>query len=319
MAFNTPFPMVVNPQVQPHNTGTKTERTNSEENSKILDAFLKSRTATAPTYLEPAKAVSSNAFNSAVLTLPLEIIKRIMRILLISPNPLILHHDSVTRSQGYRTYIEANTLQVSKVFHNVGIPILYGENTLTTSSPATSSRFDEHLLSLPGSKRQLITSVKLEIGWADELWAKFPLVARALGELKALLKLEIIIVEKQKPKQKKRTALLEKDVNLKINITYNQSTRGKNKGIRQPASLTNKAHSPGKNKTVRQQASTDRVYGRVKREGEVAQAMLKAEMKMFKDLVDEIKGLKEVRLLGFKNMPFAWSLEEYVRLGKCYY
>ena len=295
--------MVVTPQIQPRSTGIETEPTiSSEGNSQLLDAFLKSRTATVPTHLRPAKAVSSNAFNSAILTLPLEVIKRIMRILLTSPNPLILQHDSKTTPQGYRTYVEPNILQVSKVFHNIGIPILYGENTLTSSSPATSYDFDKHLLSLPGSKRQLITSVKLEIDWADELWAKFPLVARALRELKALLKLEIILLEKQAPKQKKmkRTALIEKDANLKINIAYGQ-------------------HSPGKDKAVRQRASTDRVHGRVKREGEVAQAMLRAEMKMFRDLVDEIKGLKEVRLVGFKDQVFAWCLDEYVRLGKWYY
>ena len=142
----------------------------------------------------------------------------------------------------------------------------------------------------------MITSVKLEIDWADELWAKFPLVARALGELKALLKLEIQIVEKQKSKQKKRTASIEKDANLKIKIAYDQT-------------------SPGNDKTVRQRApATNRMHGRVKREGPVADAMLKAEMKMLRDLVDEIKGLKEVRLLGFRDMPFAWCLDEYARL-----
>lgn len=288
--------MVVTPQVQPRNTEIETECTTSsdEGSSQLLDAFLKNCTEIAPTHLEPTNAIPSKAFNSTILTLPQEIIKRIVRILLVSPNPLILQHDSVTTPQGYRTYVEPSILQVSKVFHNVGVPILYGENTFTTSTPATSFNFDEHLLSLPGSKRQLITSVKLEIDWADELWAKFPLVARALAELKALLKLELIIVEKKKVEQKKPAALVEKDANLKIMIAYGQI-------------------SPDKDKVVRQRApATDRADGRVKREGQVAEAMLKAEMKMLRDLVTGIKGLKEFRLIGFRHEVFAWCLEEHV-------
>ena len=293
--------MVVTPQDRPRNTEMETECTmSSEEGSSQLDAFLKSCTGIAPTHLEPANAVPSKAFNSNILTLPLEIIKKIIRVLLISPSPLILEHESVTTPQGYRTYIETNILQVSKVFHNVGVPILYGENTLTTSSPATSFNFDEHILSLPGSKRQLITSVKLEIDWADELWAKFPLVARALGELKALLKLEMIIVEKEKVKQKNPAALVEKDTNLKIMIAYGQI-------------------SPEKDKPVRQRApATDGADRRVKREGPVADAMLKAEMKMLRDLVTGMKGLKEFRLTGFRHEVFAWCLEEHVWMKNHY-
>ena len=301
MAIITPFMMVVTPQVQPSNTEIETECTTSskEGSSQLLDAFLKSCTGIAPTHLEPANAVPSKAFNSTVLTLPLDIIKRIIRILLISPNPLILQHDSVTTLQDYRTYVEPNILQVSKLFHNIGVPILYGENTFTTSSPSTSFDFDEHLLSVPGSKRQLITSVKLEIDWADELWAKFPLVARALGELKALLKLELIIVEKEKEKveQKKPTALIEKDVNLKIMIAYHQTSLGKDRSVHQRA------------------PAADRADGQVKREGPVADAMLKAEIKMLRDLVTGIKGLKEFRLMGFRHEVFAWCLEEHVRMN----
>ena len=142
----------------------------------------------------------------------------------------------------------------------------------------------------------MITSAKLEIDWADELWAKFPLVARALGELKALLKLELIIVEKEKVEQKGPTALIEKDANLKIMIAYNQTSLGKDKSVRQRAPATNRAN------------------GRVKREGPVADAMLKAEMKMLRDLVTGFKGLKEFRLMGFRHEVFAWCLEEHVRM-----
>lgn len=298
MAVITPLMIVVAPQVQPRTLETQSERTISseEENSQFLDAFLKSCTGTAPTHLALANGVPSNAFNSTILTLTLDMIKKILRNLLISPTHLILQHDSITTPRGYRTYIEPNVLQVCKVFHNIGVPILYGENTLTTSSPATSFDFDEHLLSLPGSKRQMITNVKLEIDWADQLWAKFPLVARALGELKGLLKLEIVIVEKEETVEKKSTAWIEKDANLEIMIKHDQNSTDQDGPTRQcpPA--------------------TDRANCQVKREGPVADVMLKAEMKMIKDLVTGIKGLKEFRLIGFRHEVFAWCLEEHVRI-----
>ena len=54
----------------------------------------------------------------------------------------------------------------------------------------------------------------------------------------------------------------------------------------------------------------------MKREGPLADTMLKAEKKMFKDLVSGIKGLKYFGLVGFRDQVFARSLEEYVRVGK---
>ncbi len=143
----------------------------------------------------------------------------------------------------------------------------------------------------------MISDVKLEIDWADQLWAKFPLVARALGELKGLLKLEIVIVEMETMVEKKRTSSIAKDANLEIMITYGQ-------------------HAPDKDRSaIRHAPTTDRADCRVKREGPVADVMLKAEMKMLKDLVTGIKGLKQFRLIGFRNEVFAWCLEEHVRIG----
>ena len=141
----------------------------------------------------------------------------------------------------------------------------------------------------------MITNVKLEIDWADQLWAKFSLVARALGELKGLLKLEIVIVEKEKMVEKKSTARIEKDANLEIMIKYGQNSTYKDRSTRQ--------RTP----------ATDRANCRVKREGPVADVMLKAEMKVLKDLVTGIKGLKAFRLIGFRHEVFAWCLEEHVR------
>lgn len=299
MVIITPLMVAVNPEVQLRAFEPGTERTFSseEENSQLLNAFLKSCDGTASIHLVPAKAVSLKAPNPIILTIPLNITKKILRSLLTSPIPLILHHDTFTTSADHRTFVQPNVLQVCKVFHNVGIPILYGENTLTTSSPSTSFDFDEHLLFLPASKRQMITNVKLEIDWADQLWAKFPLVARALGELKGLQKLEIVIVKKEKMVEEKQTALIEKNTNLKIMITYDKI-------------------SPGKHRTVRQRApTTDSADGRVKRDGSVAEVMLKAEMKMLRDLVTGFKGLKDFRLVGFRHEVFAWCLQEHVRIG----
>lgn len=142
----------------------------------------------------------------------------------------------------------------------------------------------------------MITKIRLEIDWADRLWAKFPLLARALGELKRLQKLEIVIVEKEEMEGERRTALIEKDANLSIMITYGQASPGKYR--------TASPHAP----------ATDRAHRPVKREGPVADVMLKAEMKMLRDLVSGVKTLKDFRLIGFRHEVFAWCLEERVRL-----
>lgn len=272
-----------------------------EINTRLLDNFLESCRRITPTHpVIPAAANTTaplNPFDASILNLPLTVIKQILRHLLTSPSPLILQPDSTTTaSQGYRTLVEPSVLQTCKVFYNVGLPILYGENTLTTSSPATSYDFDAHLLSLRGSKRQLITSVRLEIDWADELWAKFPLTARALGELKGLRRLEIVIIIIEKEK-KNRTALtmIEKGAKLNIALAYGQQ------------------YPPGQNITTTHSLHTPIIDGRAKREGPVAAAMLKAEMEMLKDLVTNLKHLKYFRLIGFRNEGFARCLEERVR------
>ena len=143
----------------------------------------------------------------------------------------------------------------------------------------------------------MITDVKLEIGWADQLWAKFPLVARALGELKSLHKLEIVLVETEKVMEENRTASIEEDANLEIMITYGEASASQERTPR------------------RRTPAIDRVDRQVKREGPIADTMLKAEMNMLKDLVTGFKGLKDFRLIGFRHEVFAWCLEDYVRIG----
>lgn len=252
-----------------------------------------------------------------ILNLPLSIIRQILRYLLTSPSPLILRPDSsIIASRGHRTCVEPSVLQVGRVFHNVGLPILYGENTLTTSSPATSFDFDDCLLSLRGSKRQLITSVRLEIDWADGLWAKFPLVSRALGELRGLRKVEIGIVgvgveEEGKRMVRRRgdgmdSMMIDEDAKMDIELRYVDE-------------YGREYRRQGKNVTTTTTTAplrTAAVDGRVRREGPVvAGAMLKAEMKMLKDLVTGIKSLECFRLRGFRHEGFARWLEEYVRMG----
>ena len=299
MAISTPSMVVVHPLLQRRTLEMQTKHTVSskEENSQLLNAFLESGTRTAPTHLASVNAAPFHAPNSTILTLPLNITKKILRNLLTSPSPLILQRDTINMPNGYRTYIDPNILLICKTFHNIGVPILYGENTLTAPSPSTSFDFDEHIQSLPGSKRQMITNIKLEIDWADQLWAKFPLLARALGELRSLQKLEIAIVEKGKTVQQKRAGLIADVPNLKTVFTH-EIVHGKRSTAH---------HHCG--------SATDRTNVRMKREGHVADAMLKAEMKMLHDLVTGIKGLKDFRLTGFRHEVFAWCLEERVRIG----
>ena len=62
----------------------------------------------------------------------------------------------------------------------------------------------------------MIRNVKLEIDWGDRLWAKFPLVARALWELKGLVGVEIVVVEGE---EKNRTVSVGNDTSLIIQLT----------------------------------------------------------------------------------------------------
>ncbi|KAL9006171.1 MAG: hypothetical protein Q9188_001050, partial [Gyalolechia gomerana] len=97
--------------------------------------------------------------------------------------------------------LTTSILVVNRQLYHNSLPILYGKNTFTTSSPATSYDFDAHLLSIPGRCRQMITKVVLEISWGAQLWMKFPLVAARVGELKGLKELRLEIVDKGEDEQ----------------------------------------------------------------------------------------------------------------------
>lgn len=53
-----------------------------------------------------------------------------------------------------------------------------------------------------------------------------------------------------------------------------------------------------------------------RREGQAAEAMLKAEKKVLRELVVGLKGLRVFELRGFVDGEFAEGLEEWVRLGR---
>ena len=138
-----------------------------------------------------SKTTKFSMASDLLASLPQDVLRSILGLLLVSTKPLILGVDVNEKiSNGLHPAI----LQTSHYVHNIGIEILYSCNTFTTSSPATSVNFDNDLLKLPGKTLQLIRHVKLEIDWADTLWAKFPLIARVLGSIQGLKSLKIKIL-----------------------------------------------------------------------------------------------------------------------------
>lgn len=154
--------------------------------------------------------------------------------------------------------------------------------------------------------RQLVRSVRLEIGWAEGLWRKFPLLARALGEVRGLRGVEICIVggggggagggERGRVREEE-----ERD----------------GKRYQPPAGnvATTTAKAPLRTQPINKAAAA---IARTKKREEdpvLADVILKAEKKMLKDLVMGLKHLRYFRLTGFRDEAFARALEEYVRVG----
>ena len=162
------------------------------ETAKILYTLRNIKNIKSTGKNHPFKSIHPPMVASYFQNLPIPVLNRLLGYLLISYQPLILKTDNQTPNN-YRTHLHPEVLASCRLFYHIGMPLLYGSNTITTSSPATSKNFDKHLLDLPGRHRQLIKHVKLEIDWADELWAKFPLIARVLGEIVGLKSLEIVI------------------------------------------------------------------------------------------------------------------------------
>lgn len=168
------------------------------DSNQLQETFL--RACTVCECQHPLISLNDHSMPIYLDILPLEVLQQCFRLLLVVyDQALILCPDGST-PPAYRTYLQPSLLRVCRCFHQIGLPLLYGENTFTTSSPATSINFDAHLSSLPGKTRQLITSIVLKIDWAAQLWARFPLIARYIAELKSLRQLEINIVDRNDPK-----------------------------------------------------------------------------------------------------------------------
>ncbi len=171
----------------------KLEVPRKADSDQLLETFL--RAYTVPVCQYPLINLNDHSMPLHLDILPLEVLQKCFRLLLVVyDQALILCPDDST-PPAYRTYLQPSLLRVCRRFYQIGLPLLYGENTFTTSSPATSIDFDAHLASLPGRNRQLITDIALKIDWATQLWAKFPLIARQIAELKSLRRLEIIIAD----------------------------------------------------------------------------------------------------------------------------
>ncbi|CAL8575201.1 hypothetical protein XPA_001140 [Xanthoria parietina] len=133
-----------------------------------------------------------------LLSLPTQVLRRILSELLVSPSRLLLQRDTSTPST-YSSSVTTNTLLINHQLYHTSLPILYGSNTFSTSSPATSYNFDVHLSRVPGRNRCLIRNIALDIDWGRQLWMKFPLIAMRLGELRGLKSLRLHFVDKQEP------------------------------------------------------------------------------------------------------------------------
>ena len=168
------------------------------DSNQLLETFL--RACTVRVYQRPLISLNDHSMPLHLDILPLEVLQKCFRLLLVVyDQALILCPDGST-PPAYRTYLQPSLLRVCQRFYHIGLPLLYGENTFTTSLPATSIDFDAHLSSLPGKTRQLITRIALKIDWTNQLWARFPLIARHIAELKSLRQLEIIIIDRNGPK-----------------------------------------------------------------------------------------------------------------------
>lgn len=141
----------------------------------------------------PAKDVRPLMPTSNIQNLPISILTRILGHLLVSDRPVVLEAKGLYPNN-HCSHLRPEVLVSCRLFYHVGMPLLYGSNTITTSTPTSSKDFDKHLLKLPGRYRQLIQHVRLQVDWGDELWAKFPLIARVLGEIVGLKSLEIRIL-----------------------------------------------------------------------------------------------------------------------------
>ena len=241
------------------------------ERQTIIENYLDRAATRMP--LLPSWLVSRR-HGCLLLNLPISVLARILRWVLIPhPHQPLTLPDSMSLDPRANkpTMLAVQLLRTCTLIFQVGKSILYGENTFAASSSSTSYDLDSALARLKGWQRQLITSISLQIDWADELWAKFPLIAVALYDLKKLKKLEIFLVSK--------------------------ASGGSGRLVRDV-----------RNVSEMQELQRKKVRG-LKREGNAAEILLKAEKKTFKDLVCTMRSLRVFRLVGFADEEFARHLE----------
>ncbi|KAL9130819.1 MAG: hypothetical protein Q9217_001071 [Psora testacea] len=187
------------------NTPAMTSRTrpqrsehDQQESSRLLHSFLICHTDQKRLLHTNPSTARPRSSPNFLQRLPLLILRMILRFLLVSPAPLALDQPH-SRPSGSplnvnSPRIQSSVLKLCRQIYHVAIPVLYCENTFTTSTPSTSKNLNRMLAALPGANRQLIRSVKLEINWDLELWAHLPLVAKSLRELRLLQRLDISIM-----------------------------------------------------------------------------------------------------------------------------
>ena len=166
-----------------------TTKTNTNQ---LLGTFLKTSNICA--CLRQMTTFSNYSVPHSLDLLPIRVLQQVLRFLLVVHGQALILYPDTSAPLTYRTHLQPSVLRVSRRFYQVGLPLLYGDNIVTSSSPSASVDFDAHLCRLPGRNRQLIKNITLNIDWASQLWTKFPLIARQIGELKSLQQLEINIV-----------------------------------------------------------------------------------------------------------------------------
>ncbi|KAL8919168.1 MAG: hypothetical protein Q9208_006928 [Pyrenodesmia sp. 3 TL-2023] len=253
MAFTITLPRPSNPAFNPFN--------------RLVIASPKPPNNTSTSSLVPSQ-------DPHLLSLPSSCLKVILTHLLTSPDFLILHRDSSTPAT-YSTNLTTAVLLLNRHIYHTALPILYGRNTFTASTAATSYDFDAHVLNLPGRLRGMIKNVELQINWGERLWMKLPLLAARLQELKGLKSLKLHVVVNHELENRKEAD--------------SEVTRQGKGGAKEMA---------------------------IKREGQAAEAMLKAEKKVLRELVLGLKGLRVFELNGFVEGEFARSLEVWVKDGR---
>ena len=225
----------------------------------------------APPTAKPSTQQSDHSI-CPMLNLPLTTTHKILHKVLI-PDHSHLQIIPVTSKevQSFRKTIrDLSVFRTCRLLQYASKSLYFGENIFITSSPSTSSERRNGIRYLSGEVRTLITKLSLKLDWADELWIRFPLVASSLLLLVRLSWLEIYFV-------RTHVSLVDEG-----NFTLNKEES---------------------------QEITRRDARGFAREGEMAQIILKAEKKMFTDVVLRLKALKMIRLVGFADEDFARKLE----------